>query len=616
MIFLFVNIFFLFCCCVCAVQIASDEGKNNMRIEPTKIMMDAHFKSESSTSPRWTSAFLGTNDVFGRDIDDIVKRLNSFDKEELEFVSVIGGLKYLQILGRVNFSRITFFDSNINELSKLRLVHKRIAALSYDEWISSLGLIDINTRVVQSHNSFYLPHNLYEDGVEMEAAADFRWPQSSRHLYQDPKGPDARTSPMWTLNNPILFPEYTWNPTREEYNNVRYQVVTNGIVNEKFFLKLPVAIASPSRLAVVWCDGVQFPRGRIRLVSPVSMAIGFYAKFSSKPFWLEDQDDADLNDLWKDAHFWWETRVRLHLRGNIKAYRHLWPPEYHTFRGTAYDYPFNYGVVLEDELIKSRSNRNELDQLDMQQTTTAVVHLYMANYFGHKADSVSNNNVIINCKQRLTNFEKYLYMMANKINGNLIKRILLTEYNKDSNEIDENIPPCSVNTSKLLSIVKTVFANTNFYIRDKIYYMPGERTYNKNMMIILDNKIFDHEFNIVNNNERHINTKQCGSMDKVKSAVCNDNSSRNTAIIGPGASFKEFLKNSDEWVENTITIDLTTKKVPFFYPKGAPNEIIRLFAGQFCQEHLILSSGAYEAIAERALGNTLTLKVDAGMYPL
>ena len=112
---------------------------------PTQIMMDANWKWEATTAPRWTSAFLGTNDIFGRDVDDVAKRLSTFRTEELEFVSVVGGLKYLQILGRVNFSRITFYDSNVNELTKLRLVHKRIMSLTYDEWINAGGLVGLTT---------------------------------------------------------------------------------------------------------------------------------------------------------------------------------------------------------------------------------------------------------------------------------------------------------------------------------------------------------------------------------------------------------------------------------------------------------------------------------------
>ena len=71
----------------------NNNNNNNINIQPMKVMMDANWKWEASVAPRWTSSFLGTNDVFGRDIDDIVNRLRTFDTKELEFVSVIGGLK-------------------------------------------------------------------------------------------------------------------------------------------------------------------------------------------------------------------------------------------------------------------------------------------------------------------------------------------------------------------------------------------------------------------------------------------------------------------------------------------------------------------------------------------
>ena len=50
----------------------NNNNNNNINIQPMKVMMDANWKWEASVAPRWTSSFLGTNDVFGRDIDDIV----------------------------------------------------------------------------------------------------------------------------------------------------------------------------------------------------------------------------------------------------------------------------------------------------------------------------------------------------------------------------------------------------------------------------------------------------------------------------------------------------------------------------------------------------------------
>ena len=462
-----------------------------LQISPTQIVMNANWEGKASAAPRWTSAFLGTNDIFGKEMDDIVKRLKTFDTEELEFVSVVGGLKYLQILGRVNFSRITFYDSNINELSKLRLVHKRIVSLSYDEWDASGGLIAINTYVVKEHDRFYLPHDLYTSGVKMVASPDFRWPQPTRHLYQDPKGPNTRSSPMWTLNNPLLFPEYTWKPSREEYNNVRFQLTKPGVVNDLFYLNLPVGIASPHRLAIVWCDGVQFPWGRVRLVSPVAMAIGFYANFSSQPFWLEDEGK-NLNDFWNDAHFWWETRVRLHLRGEFDRYLHLWPPEHKSFEATAYDYPFRRTSLLEDSLVRNRPSIEALEKLIFPEVDTAIFHIYMGTYAG---EVDGDGRTRTNCSKRLTYFQRYLRVMSNKINSQKIKRIIITDYNKESKEYKGSIkePPCALTSTELFDMLSDIFAESEYYIHNKTYYMPGEITHDKNMMIILDNKLFDHE---------------------------------------------------------------------------------------------------------------------------
>eukprot|EP00944_MAST-04C_sp_MAST-4C-sp1_P008248 g8248.t1 len=568
--------------------------------------MNANWERNASAAPRWTSAFLGTNDIFGKEIDDIVKRLKNFDTEELEFVSVVGGLKYLQILGRVNFSRITFYDSNINELSKLRLVHKRIVSLSYDEWSASGGLIPVNTYVVKEHDKFYLPHDLYISGVKMVASPDFRWPQSRRHLYQDPKGPDARSSPMWTLNNPILFPEYTWNPSREEYNHVRFQLTKPGVVNDQFHLNLPVGIASPHRLAIVWCDGVQFPWGRVRLVSPVAMAIGFYANFSSQPVWLEDESK-NLNDLWNDAHFWWEIRVRLHLRGEFDRYIHLWPPEHKSFEATAYDYPFRKSILLEDSLVRDRSSMEALDKVEIAEADTVLFHIYMGTYAGEvDGDGRSRTN----CSKRLTYFQRYLRVMSNKINSQKIKRIIITDYNKESKEYNgsNKEPPCALTRTELFDVLSDIYAESEYYIHDRTYYMPGETTYDKNMMIILDNKLFDHEFL-----RKKGDLSSSGSNYGIGDTVTGQCSGAN---IGPGYAYRNYLQSKALWIENAMTINLDRKHAPFFFPKGAGKQIIELFAGQFCQQHLILVRGAFGRLSEAAIGEGNTLKVNAGLYPV
>ena len=41
---------------------------------------------------------------------------------------------------------------------------------------------------------------------------------------------------------------------------------------------------------------------------------------------------------------------------------------------------------------------------------------------------------------------------------------------------------------------------------------------------------------------------------------------------------------------------------PSSFQKGAGKEIIELFAGQFCQQHLILDRGAFGRLSEAAIG--------------
>ena len=65
-----------------------------------------------------------------------------------------------------------------------------------------------------------------------------------------------------------------------------------------------------------------------------------------------------------------------------------------------------------------------------------------------------------------------------------------------------------------------------------------------------------------------------------------------------------------------MTVNLDRKRVPFFFPKGAGKEIIELFAGQFCQQHLILGRGAFGRLSEAAIGEGNSLKVNAGLYPV
>ena len=548
---------------------------------PTQIMMDANWKWEATTAPRWTSAFLGTNDIFGRDVDDVAKRLSTFRTEELEFVSVVGGLKYLQILGRVNFSRITFYDSNVNELTKLRLVHKRIMSLTYDEWINAGGLVGVNNDVVKRHDSFYLPHDLYEDGVTMVATADFQWPQSTRHLYQDPKGADARVGPMWTLNNPIQFPEYSWTPTRQEYDNVRYQLRADSIVNDKFYLKLPVAVTSPNRLAVVWCDGVQFPWGRIRMVSPVAMAIGLYANFSTRADWFKHDD---LNQVWESPYFWWKTKTYLYFRGSFDRCLYLNSPEY-AKSSFAYDYSYQNATILDDNIVEETLGDTSLSpRLNFGDYETLIFD----NYMGSSSTSTD-------CHRRATFFQTWLEIAMNKVHVEKVKRIIITDHNKESDEwIKDALPGCAVTSNGLIDIVNAAIQNakSGFRISDSSpLFLPGAKAYDRNTMIIVDNAKFDTEFDPTGTE------------------------------IGIGGDMKEDLDNVNAWFESAVTVQgLIFRSEEMgrvcFYPRNAKSKrVVSLFVLTFCEEYG-LDKGDCSMLVDVAMDERNYIKVNQLMYPL
>ena len=123
-------------------------------------------------------------------------------------------------------------------------------------------------------------------------------------------------------------------------------------------------------------------------------------------------------------------------------------------------------------------------------------------------------------------------------------------------------------------------------------FIPGNQTTNKNMMIILDNTMFDYEF--VENN----------------------------AMIGHGNALKDFLSNTNEWFENAISVQSvifkneTMDRVCFFPRNADTKEIVSLFTEAFCEEYRVLQDGKCSVLTNFALDKRNLLKVNQAMYPL
>ena len=143
---------------------------------------------------------MGTNDQIKLPMEVMTQKLSSFAAEEVELVSVVGGMKYLWILALRDFSAVTFFDMNINELTKLRICNEHILSHSYDEWKDGEEMLSVYNKLVADTRRSFLPASLYEDGVTYLQTKDFVWPRKGRHLYEDPV--EGREGPMWALFQP------------------------------------------------------------------------------------------------------------------------------------------------------------------------------------------------------------------------------------------------------------------------------------------------------------------------------------------------------------------------------------------------------------------------------
>ena len=79
-------------------------------------------------------------------------------------------------------------------------------------------------------------------------------------------------------------------------------------------------------------------------------------------------------------------------------------------------------------------------------------------------------------------------------------------------------------------------------------------------MIILDNKLFDHEL-LGKKSDLWSLESNCS----IGGTVTGQYSGAN---IGPGYAYRNYLQSKALWIENAMTLNLDRKRVPFFFPKG------------------------------------------------
>jgi hypothetical protein len=327
--------------------------------KPNEIVMNGHFYWTSPLRPGWTSVFFRHSDVIP-DFGVLNDYLGSFRQEEVEFVTVIGGMAYLEFISRNRFRRITYFDGNVNEITKLSLVHKSIVNNHFEQYNY---FTDVAEGIARDPGEFYLPKPLLDQGFTM-AAQESAGKVSGDPRFLFPPGPLPETwhgptapSPMWTLLPPDndCAGGGCWNPSVQEYNTARDAVLDD--MNEQVFFSMPY-LNDTSGAVVVYLDGILPGSAETGVpwqegwepypdwASPAALRARFPKARMILPIYTYQEGKNDVNNPnkhWDDAHMWWEFFVLQHSVGTTL---HVWSAEYAQFLGSVYDNAFTKSTTM------------------------------------------------------------------------------------------------------------------------------------------------------------------------------------------------------------------------------------------------------------------------------
>lgn len=350
-------------------------------LRPTQVRLGSSFKWGEGNAPRWTGVFMASNDEMPI-LDIALDGARSFPRERRALVTVIGGMKYLEIMARVEFSEVHFFDMNINELTKMRLVHGDIVAKDYDAWVASGGMMSVTDAILRNADEFFLPRALHGAGVTLKPDASHEWPTHDADFVGLYSGSTARRAgSLYAMFAPHKWPEYQWKPTREQYERVRRQLSDPSCVADVFHMSLPTGLVAPHMFVTVYLNGVDYKYcqlHQVRAVSRAGLALGIYSTRLFRPGVRERAAEQGIKLVedstdWEDSHFFWDAAVRMHTLGrpecldqgapgllpaggDWRRVLHIWAPEDSAFVGGVYDWAFTWGISA-DELMASAAKR-------------------------------------------------------------------------------------------------------------------------------------------------------------------------------------------------------------------------------------------------------------------
>lgn len=443
--------------------------------------------------PTWTSVFLGSNDEVPN-ILELESQLEAYDKNEIELISIIGGLRFFDLISGVDFKRVTLFDRNINEFTKLIHILDELENSEYDNFDS---FKELDEKIKNNPENFYFPEQLSEN-VEFQPKSDFTFEY------------DGKEAPLYTLLPPNEYPLYSWKPSKKEYRGVKKTLLND--LNEELFLGLPEVDAN-GRLVFVYLSGVHsldwnftnniknasqvipigstafqphsgnsnqdtsskyikglkyIRRGEYDPViqylwenkPPLQKGLKYLLSGQIKPIYSymfggNDNSSGELNDNIINPHPYWEDMV---LRYANSPVLHIWSPEDRGLVGGKYDEPFDSGVEIQD-FVQEKS---------VSDYESCVFHIIFGK---NKTEPFSDRKRIFTDALKKAKEDEF-------------KRLVITEHNKSSGQFEGG--KTILNIEQLENITMDVL-NSDYEIevrRD----IPGMGRPDRNIILVIDKK--------------------------------------------------------------------------------------------------------------------------------
>lgn len=101
----------------------------------------------------WCATFVSSNDSTEL-FEPIMRQMECWKNTEIELISVVGGLKFLDVIARKDFARITLFDKNVNQIALAIAVKEYLDKTPFHKFDHFVGMTE---EILRSPALYFLP---------------------------------------------------------------------------------------------------------------------------------------------------------------------------------------------------------------------------------------------------------------------------------------------------------------------------------------------------------------------------------------------------------------------------------------------------------------------------